>query len=255
MEVIDHLDIETKGIGNTKYDAIIFEVNSEANSITQFVSLLENFHSLPLVLIIDPQQKDMIENLVEAPLCNYLIRPISDIDFNRVIQNIINYRALFEENKILSDRLKVFERQLDTMFTKLEEKIQTNIQTLNRKEEIWQNFFDSLSFGILFVNKDYYIIKANTSITKFLNIPANKLIGRLYHEVIYFQKALEQCPGYLAMKSGKIETTEKQILKINENLKCIRQTATPTFNHHNDITGFIEYYHDVSLKKTEQQKI
>ncbi len=259
IETRDNLEIGLEIVKNTKFDAIVFELCSSFEDNTQFLHFIRNctVTSPPLLFITDPEQKEKIERItgwINRPLYDFLTRPISDNDLNRILQNIINYKSFIQENRILKDRLIIFERQLGSMFSKLESKVQGNIEKLNKKNKFWHNFIDLMNLGILIVDMNYIIIQANAFFSKLINIPVEKIIGRSYLEVLNFKADFSKCPGYLALKTGKIETLERQTTGINEQFGCIRQTAIPTFNHVNDITGFIEYYQDVSAEKSEQDK-
>lgn len=251
-ESIDNLDkgvqLIKAGQSDKKFKAVFFELAPSKKSVTHFCYFMEKCAkvTLPLILIGSSTQKEILETCTDYHIFDFLIRPLTDFDLNRVLRNITYINALIAENKIMKNRLRVFEQHLDRIFSGLEEKVKRNIEKLRKKNEMWQKIFHHVNLGILFVDKDFIIIQANTFFSRIIDKPLAQIIGQKYFEVMGLKDDLLTCPGYMAMKTRKIQIHEKKVEKNNNCSKNISLTVVPVFDDMNKINGFIEYYQHIT---------
>ncbi len=238
-----------------QFDAVIFDLgsfNEKDNCFLQFVKDFEAGSSF--IFIGDPAQKEIIEKRLDCQIYDYLIRPISDFNLNRIIRNIINQRLLLDKNQALKERLKIFEKNTDQFFTKLENEVKRNTKNIAEKNEIWQRIFNGVRVGIIVVDENFTIIHANNFYSLTVKRPLEQILGEKYFKVIGLPDNSHDCPGYRVMKTGKAVSIEVAADDDNGQLIYVRQTAFPVFDSLNKICGFIEYNHDITEAKIERNR-
>ena len=99
-------------------DAVVFDLGSFNEKDNHFLKFIKDFEAgPPFIFIGDFSQKEIIEKRLDCEIYDYLIRPISDFNLNRIIRNILNQRLCRDENQVLKERLKIFEKNAGTSRT------------------------------------------------------------------------------------------------------------------------------------------
>ena len=117
----------------------------------------------------------------------------------------------------------------------------------------WQTTFDSTSDLVMLLDKDFNIIRANLSTSKFLHLPINKIIGKRCYNLFHnTNKPLDVCPLLRARQTKKHEKTE---LYLPEKDVWIVATVDPILNNKGEINGAVHIIRDITQEKKVEEEI
>lgn len=114
----------------------------------------------------------------------------------------------------------------------------------------WRVTLDSLPYGVMLLDKDFNILRANRYISGLSGIPLNKLHGHKCYEILHNNKAwLDNCPLNKALLTKSTENVE---FYDDARDRYFIASATPILGESNEIIGFSHPLIDITeLKKKE----
>ncbi|GAB4541061.1 MAG: hypothetical protein Fur0020_10390 [Thermodesulfovibrionia bacterium] len=130
------------------------------------------------------------------------------------------------------------------------------LETMASKERIfnmlneWRVTLDSLPYGVMLIDRDLNIIRANRYISELSGIPLNELHGHKCYEILHNNKGLlGNCPIKRSILSKSSESTE---FYDDVNDRYFIASATPILNNKDEIIAFSHPLIDITdLKKKE----
>jgi len=175
---------------------------------------------------------------------------IENLDINFIkkdgtlIPVTINATAIFDENKnFLRSRIIVRDNT--------EKKKYENL--LLKSAEQWRKTFDSMPYGVLLLDKDQTIIRANKYVVKTFNSRYEDLIDKKLHSLIYRKdRPFDKCPASKACKSLKPETDiyYDEVIK-----KYFMLYAVPILDDTSKLSMCILSMVDITDLKTKEKKL
>ena len=142
---------------------------------------------------------------------------------------------LIYERKKLYDRTYISEKKLR--------------QGLNE----WESMLDAIPHGIMLLDKDFNILKANKYFSNLSGISQNDLKYRKCHDVIHRKDMpVDECPLAKAKESGKTETLEYYNQQFN---KYFMVSATPIYDEDGTISAYAHPVFDITDIKTKEEEI
>ncbi|MCF8039703.1 MAG: PAS domain-containing protein [Desulfohalobiaceae bacterium] len=92
------------------------------------------------------------------------------------------------------------------LFTAQHQQTETAIEAAKQQ---WEKTFDAISDWVCLVDRDYRIVRTNTSGADFLRIPIREIIGRQCYDLVQCNlESFEKCPLQRALQSGLREENE-----------------------------------------------
>jgi PAS domain S-box-containing protein len=115
----------------------------------------------------------------------------------------------------------------------------------------WEATFNATWDPIMLVDRDFRIIQANHSASRFFGRTPGKILGQTVHSLLYGTDApTDLCPLLMAKQTNKHEEAE---LYIPQKDTWIAVSADPVNNEEGDTTYFVYTIRDITYrKKTEQ---
>jgi two-component system sensor histidine kinase HydH len=127
-----------------------------------------------------------------------------------------------------------------------------NVKNLIKKEEEWQETFDSLEKILLVIDKEYNIKNINSSGLSLLKTERANVINRKCYEV--FMDTNFPCEGCTIKKTLKTSAATKRDCFFAKYNRHFSLKISPNFNKHKKITSFIYSMVDITdLKQTESE--
>ncbi|MDP3296175.1 MAG: HD domain-containing protein [Thermodesulfovibrionia bacterium] len=132
-------------------------------------------------------------------------------------------------------------------------KTQQSEKKLRHAAEEWRATFDAMPYGVMLVDTEFNIIRANKYISKLSGIPIRELIFRKCYEVIHRQnKPIENCP---VVKSVSTRNTEKFEYYDAEYNKYFMTSATPIFDDKGNVIAYSHSLIDITDIKQKEDKL
>ncbi|MFH1371773.1 MAG: ATP-binding protein [Planctomycetota bacterium] len=115
----------------------------------------------------------------------------------------------------------------------------------------WEATFNATWDPIMLVDKEFRIMQANHSASRFFGEPPGKILGRTVHSLLYgADTPSDQCPLIMAKQTNKHEEAE---LYIPQKDTWIAVSADPVNNEDGGPAYFVHTIRDITYrKKTEQ---
>ncbi len=127
-------------------------------------------------------------------------------------------------------------------------RLQENYEMVARH---WQTTFDSISDGILLLDKNANILRANKAITDNSRYDAAAIIGRSCWKVMHgTNKPIEDCPLPQVMASKKSATAELQL-----DGNWVALTIDPILDNDGNIAGTVHIIRDISGQKQAEKAL
>lgn len=150
----------------------------------------------------------------------------------------------------IGDEVEELGESFNRMAQALAEKEREMVMAKNRLVSI----FNGITAGISFVSVDYQIIQANRAYEDLLKkISGSSLGNGLRCFDLFWQKQdnCEDCPGKVAMQTGRPEDLEKEVVLKNGERRVLWVHASPVQGPGGKPVGFVEYIIDI----TKQRKL
>jgi two-component system, LuxR family, sensor kinase FixL len=128
---------------------------------------------------------------------------------------------------------------------------ETMEQALIRALQEWEATFNATRDSIMLVDKEFRIVQANQSVSRFFGKPLGKILGQTTHGLLYgTQLPPDDCPLVTAKQTNKHEEAE---LYLPSKDAWVAVSADPVSNDEGDVACFVHIIRDITYrKKTEQ---
>jgi len=129
-------------------------------------------------------------------------------------------------------------------------------EMLRQSEERYRSLVENIDLGITLVDLDHNIIMTNSAIGKMYNRPAATFIGeKCYSRYKDQQQACDFCPGVKAVKTGRAEVAETNVVREDGSEFVARIYGFPVFDEAGKATSFIEVQEDVTEQKKAEEDL
>ncbi len=124
---------------------------------------------------------------------------------------------------------------------------------LEHSIEEWRATFDSMPYGVLLLDKEFNIIRANNYISTLIGTPINAVIGKKCYKLIHgIDKPIENCLLIRAHTTLKTETFEYYEPRLNKHfIAC----STPILDKEGVIKSYVHALVDITDMKDKENKI
>jgi putative nucleotidyltransferase with HDIG domain/PAS domain S-box-containing protein len=116
----------------------------------------------------------------------------------------------------------------------------------------WRSMIDAMPHGIMLVDKDLKILKANKYISELSGIPLNSLKHRKCHDIFHnVDTPLDGCPLARARVTGKTEILEYYNPELDKHFMA---SATPVYDVDGTVSAYAYPIFDITdIKKKEEE--
>ena len=141
---------------------------------------------------------------------------------------------------LIYERKKLFNNTLDSE------------KRLDKVLNEWRSMIDAIPHGIMLVDKDLNILKANKYISELSGIPLNSLKHRKCHDVFHnVDIPLDGCPLARARVTGKTETLGYYNPELKKHFMA---SATPVYDVDGTVSAYAHPIFDITdIKKKEEE--
>jgi two-component system, LuxR family, sensor kinase FixL len=145
----------------------------------------------------------------------------------------------------LRTRMASLER-LENEHERMEQALITAIQE-------WETTFNATRDPIMLVDKDFKIVQANHSTSRFFSKPLGTILGQTTHRLLYgTDLPPDNWPLKIAMQTNKHEDAE---LYVSQKNAWITVSADPVANDTGEIAYFVHIIRDISYRKKAEQTL
>lgn len=137
---------------------------------------------------------------------------------------------------------------------KLLDKMQQSEIQLKHAVNEWKATFDSLPYGIMLIDREFNIIRANNYISDLCGTAAqdqvfNKKCYKMIHKI---DKPAHNCPLLRSLQTGKKETVELYEPGVN---KYFMSHIMPVHNEQGSVNAYVHSLIDISYIKENEKKL
>lgn len=163
-----------------------------------YVSLMGWVILLLYILVIyvhgERQFSRFVEEFLSSELMGFRFRAL--ILFAPFLTTIMGY--------LISERVKFIKKTLETE------------GKLERVLSSWRGTFDSMPYGVMLVDNNSNILKANEYIARLYSLPVKELIGRKCYQVVHGRESeIKGCPLKVSLKTLQTESLEYYDKRLN----------------------------------------
>jgi PAS domain S-box-containing protein len=152
---------------------------------------------------------------------------------------------LLSEIKSLRTRMASLER-LESEHERMEQALIAAIQE-------WETTFNATRDSIMLVDKDFKIVQANHSTSRFFSKPLGTILGQTTHHLLYgTDLPPDNWPLKIAMQTNKHEEAE---LYVSQKNAWILVSADPVANDLGEIAYFVHIIRDITYRKKAEQTL
>jgi PAS domain S-box-containing protein len=117
----------------------------------------------------------------------------------------------------------------------------------------WETTFNATRDPIMLVDKDFRIVQANHSTSRFFSKPLGTILGQTTHHLLYgTDLPPDNWPLTIARQTNKHEDTE---LYVSQKDAWIVASADPVANDTGDIAYFVHILRDITYRKKAEQTL
>lgn len=137
---------------------------------------------------------------------------------------------------------------------KLLVKTQLSEKGLKRAAEEWKTTFDSMPYGVMLIDNEFNIIRANNYIANLSGIPLKELLfKKKCYEVIHKQdKSIYGCPLEKSIKTNRRESLEYYETHHGKNFMV---NVTPLFDDDGAVLAYVHSIIDITDIKQKEKKL
>ena len=147
--------------------------------------------------------------------------------------------------------------ELGESFNKMAQALAEKEKELIVAKNTMISMFNGITAGIAYISKEHKIIYANHAYEAFYTIEAGvRVNGYKCYEFLWQRKDIcKNCPGEIAMKTGKSKELEREIILKNGERHILRIHAYPVLTHNKKPSGFVEYILDITHQRKMENKL
>lgn len=137
--------------------------------------------------------------------------------------------------------------------TKILRKTELSEKRLRHAGEEWRVTFDSIPYGVMLVDNDFNIIRANEYIARITGFPLKEFIGKKCYEVIHrTDKPVEGCPMSMVKESKKQKGVEYYEPRLGIHFMI---NSVPIFDDKDSVTAYVNSLVDITEIKEKEKKL
>lgn len=126
-------------------------------------------------------------------------------------------------------------------------------KSLRHTASEWRATFDSMPYGVMLLDKEFNIARANNYIAKISGIPIKELIGKKCYEVIHGQdRPIEGCPVSMSIKTNRAEGLEYYEPKLGIHFMI---SSAPLFDEDGLAIAYVSSLVDITEIKDKEKKL
>lgn len=117
--------------------------------------------------------------------------------------------------------------------------------------------FDGITEGIAHIDQDHRILHANRAYAEYHAGAAQAAVsGKKCYEVFWGERyACGNCPGTIAMETGRSAEAEREILRENGERQVLRIQAYPVVHPVDGPSGVVEYVSDITRQRKMEEEL
>ncbi len=137
---------------------------------------------------------------------------------------------------------------------KLLEKTQLSEKQIEHAAREWRATFDSMPYGIMLIDSEFNVSRANSYMANLSGIPVKELVlDKKYYETIHKSDApIDGCPLVKSVKTQSTETLEYYDSGLD---KYFRAIVTPVFREKNTPGAYVYLLIDITDTKEKETKL
>ncbi len=152
---------------------------------------------------------------------------------------------LLNQIRSLRTRMASLER-LESEHERMEQALIAAIQE-------WETTFNATRDSIMLVDRDFKIVQANHSTSRFFSKPLGTILGQTTHHLLYgIDLPPDKWPLKIAKQTNKHEEAE---LYVSQKNAWIMVSADPVANDLGEIAYFVHIIRDITYRKTAEQTL
>lgn len=134
------------------------------------------------------------------------------------------------------------------------EKTQLSEKQIEHAAREWRATFDSMPYGVLLIDSEFNVSRANSYMANLSGIPVKELVlDKKYYEIIHKSDApIDGCPLVKSVKTQSTETLEYYDSALD---KYFRAIVTPVLREKNTPGTYVHLLIDVSDTKEKETKL
>jgi PAS domain S-box-containing protein len=128
---------------------------------------------------------------------------------------------------------------------------------LKRLRNTMVSMFDGITAGIAYIDREYRILHANRAyLSLFGKVTEAGPEGRRCYDLLGGgEEACERCPGRAALRSGKSEGAEREIVTGDGEKRVMWIHAYPVPDASGEPAGFVEYVSDITKQRIMEEEL
>ncbi len=117
--------------------------------------------------------------------------------------------------------------------------------------------FDGITEGIAHIDQDYRILHANQAYAEYhAGAGQAAVFGKKCYELFWGGRHVcGNCPGTIAMETGRSAEAEREILRENGERQVLRIQAYPVVHPVDGPSGFVEYVSDITRQRKMEEEL
>jgi PAS domain S-box-containing protein/putative nucleotidyltransferase with HDIG domain len=124
---------------------------------------------------------------------------------------------------------------------------------LNDTLKEWRTILDSMPYGVMLIDKEFNIIRANRYISEISGIPVDELTSKKCYQVLHrIDSSIDECPLKRSLMTG---TDERIEMFDKDRGKYFISSVTPISDENNEITAFAHPLIDITELKLKEQDL
>ncbi|MCY2931282.1 MAG: PAS domain S-box protein [Planctomycetota bacterium] len=127
---------------------------------------------------------------------------------------------------------------------------------LRESEGRYRSLVDNIGLGVVLIGPDYRIRSANPAQARLFGKAPEDLVGtECFREFEKRDAVCPQCPGQVAMETGRPADIDRQAIHADGQLHTVRVQAFPVLDSAGRVTGFIEVTEDITERRLAEGRL
>ncbi|MEE8430341.1 MAG: sigma 54-interacting transcriptional regulator [Candidatus Desulfatibia sp.] len=184
----------------------------------------------PVVMITGKPSIETASEAVRLGAYDYLPKPVEKEDLLKIAQQALRYKAIRDEKDRAQAEKEKYRSDLETIFASVQE-------------------------GIVTVDSQMKVMKANTAFERICGMPQQEMVGRRFDNLP--NKCLQQCRKVLeeALQTQKEVKAFRMECKHNERNQQVVLTSSPLWDHTNTFAGAVLVVRDITREHDLERKL